>query len=56
MHGYRLVGYGNRILSKREFKDDCVASGELGYGEEVTVFNKLILANSDAEHLHPLGG
>jgi len=35
---YRLVGYENRLLDKKDFKDDTKDAGEIGVGHSVTAF------------------
>lgn len=46
---YRLLGYENRGLSKRDFANDRVDSGELGAGHAVTAIYELKLKHRDAE-------
>jgi len=43
---YRLVGYENRLLSKKDFADDKKDAGELGAGHTVTALYEVILADS----------
>lgn len=42
---YRLVGYENRALSKRDFENDQVDAGELGAGHNVTAIYELKFAS-----------
>jgi Ca-activated chloride channel family protein len=44
--GYRLIGYENRMLKARDFKDDKKDAGELGAGHSVTALYELIPAGS----------
>lgn len=41
---YRLIGYANRKLAARDFKDDKKDAGELGAGHHVTALYELIPA------------
>ncbi len=40
--GYRLIGYENRLLAARDFKDDRKDAGEVGAGHGVTALYELI--------------
>lgn len=40
--GYRLVGYENRKLEDKDFKNDKKDAGELGYGHSTTVLYELV--------------
>ncbi|MCO4761692.1 MAG: von Willebrand factor type A domain-containing protein [Myxococcales bacterium] len=42
---YRLIGYANRKLAARDFKDDKKDAGELGAGHHVTALYELIPAD-----------
>ena len=44
--GYRLIGYENRMLKARDFKDDKKDAGELGAGHSVTALYEIIPAGS----------
>lgn len=46
--GYRLVGYENRVMEARDFKDDTKDGGEVGAGAQVTVLYELEMSGSDA--------
>lgn len=48
---YRLVGYDNRRLLDRDFRDDAVDAGEVGSGHQVTAIYEVELTRPDA----PLG-
>jgi Ca-activated chloride channel family protein len=39
---YRLIGYENRKLENRDFKDDKKDAGEIGVGDEVTAFYEIV--------------
>lgn len=41
---YRLIGYENRLLNKKDFKDDKKDAGELGSGHTVTALYELVPA------------
>jgi Ca-activated chloride channel family protein len=43
---YRLVGYENRLLKKKDFADDKKDAGELGAGHTVTAMYEVILADT----------
>jgi len=45
--GYRLVGYENRLLNKKDFNDDKKDAGELGAGHTVTALYEIVPAGSD---------
>jgi len=40
--GYRLVGYENRVMADRDFKDDTKDAGELGSGHRVTAIYEIV--------------
>ncbi len=42
VQGYRLIGYENRVLANRDFKDDKKDAGELGAGHAVTALYEVI--------------
>lgn len=42
---YRLVGYENRLLKNKDFKNDKVDAGELGSGHSVTALYEIVPAN-----------
>jgi Ca-activated chloride channel family protein len=48
---YRLVGYDNRRLLDRDFRDDAIDAGEVGSGHQVTAIYEVELRQPDA----PLG-
>ena len=39
---YRLVGYENRLLDKREFDDDRADAGDMGAGQTVTALYEIV--------------
>ncbi len=45
---YRLVGYENRDVADRDFRNDAVDAGEIGAGHQVTALYEIAL-NDDAE-------
>ncbi len=51
VHSYRLVGYENRDVADRDFRNDAVDAGELGSGHQVTALYELILADDGATEL-----
>jgi Ca-activated chloride channel family protein len=48
---YRLVGYENRDIADKDFRNDKVDAGEIGAGHTVTALYELILKDSDADRL-----
>ena len=40
--GYRLIGYENRLLAKKDFNDDKKDAGEIGAGHTVTALYEII--------------
>jgi len=43
VRGYRLLGYENRAIADRDFRDDKVDAGEIGAGHTVTALYELEL-------------
>ncbi|MDP6934087.1 MAG: von Willebrand factor type A domain-containing protein [Myxococcota bacterium] len=48
---YRLVGYENRDIADKDFRNDRVDAGEVGAGHSVTALYDLVLASSPVESL-----
>jgi Ca-activated chloride channel family protein len=46
---YRLIGYENRLLDKRDFSDDKKDAGDMGAGHAVTVLYEIIPAGAGGE-------
>ena len=44
---YRLIGYENRMLAARDFKDDKKDAGEIGAGHTVTALYELVPAGQE---------
>ncbi len=44
---YRRLGYENRVLADRDFRDDTVDAGEAGAGQEVTALYEIKLRRPD---------
>ncbi|HSU27736.1 MAG TPA: von Willebrand factor type A domain-containing protein, partial [Chitinophagaceae bacterium] len=42
VHGYRLIGYENRMLNKEDFNNDKKDAGDLGSGHTVTALYEVI--------------
>ena len=42
VQSYRLLGYENRMLENRDFRDDTKDAGEIGAGHTVTAFYELV--------------
>ncbi len=51
---YRLVGYENRDLADRDFRDDRVDAGEIGAGHQVTAMYELELTPTGMQAKAPL--
>ena len=45
---YRLIGYENRDVADRDFRNDHVDAGEVGAGHSVTALYDLVLKRTDA--------
>ncbi len=48
---YRLIGYENRALADRDFRNDRVDAGEVGSGHSVTALYEVILGDSPQDRL-----
>ncbi len=48
---YRLVGYENRAVADKDFRNDKVDAGEIGAGHQVTALYELRLAPGAGDHL-----
>jgi Ca-activated chloride channel family protein len=48
---YRLVGYENRDVADKDFRNDKVDAGEIGAGHAVTALYDVVLARTDASPL-----
>ena len=48
---YRLIGFENRVLDKRDFANDKVDAGEIGAGHSVTALYEVKLKSRDVTHL-----
>ena len=44
VHAYRLLGYENRAIADKDFRNDVVDAGEVGAGHRVTALYELVLA------------
>ncbi len=42
VQSYRLIGYENRLLANRDFRDDTKDAGEIGAGHTVTAFYEIV--------------
>lgn len=51
VQAYRLIGYENRMLAARDFKDDKKDAGELGAGHTVTALYEIIPVGVKSEFL-----
>ena len=45
---YRLLGYENRALAARDFKDDTKDAGEIGAGHSVTALYEVVLVGDES--------
>lgn len=48
--GYRLIGYENRLLAAKDFKDDRKDAGEIGAGHTVTALYEVVPAGQKVEN------
>lgn len=46
---YRLIGYVNRLLDKKDFNNDKVDASEIGSGHEVTAIYEIVPTSSNKE-------
>ncbi len=53
--GYRLIGYENRAIADREFRQDSVDAGEVGAGQEVVAVYELFNVDLSGEDASGLG-
>jgi Ca-activated chloride channel homolog len=53
VESYRLVGYENRLLNDKDFKDDKKDAGEIGSGHTVTVLYEIIPVKDDSPGTEP---
>ena len=53
--GYRLVGYENRRLAAKDFKDDTKDAGEMGAGHTVTALYEVVPAGGSVSAADPEG-
>ncbi len=51
VHSYRLIGYENRDIADKDFRNDRVDAGEIGAGHSVTALYDIILADSGESEL-----
>lgn len=51
---WRLLGYENRVLADRDFKDDQKDAGEVGAGQSVTVLYEIVPAGPNLAGVDPL--
>ncbi len=49
VHAYRLVGYENRDVADRDFRNDKVDAGEIGAGHQVTALYEVALTGHEGE-------
>ncbi|MEZ4322691.1 MAG: von Willebrand factor type A domain-containing protein [Myxococcota bacterium] len=49
VHAYRLIGYENRDIADRDFRNDQVDAGEVGSGHQVTAVYDVILKDDAAK-------
>ena len=47
VESYRLIGYENRLLHDKDFKDDTKDAGELGNAHTVTALYEVVMKGSD---------
>ncbi|MCB9677120.1 MAG: VWA domain-containing protein [Alphaproteobacteria bacterium] len=48
VHAYRLIGYENRDIADRDFRNDQVDAGEVGSGHQVTALYDVVLSDAAA--------
>ncbi|HEU4615793.1 MAG TPA: YfbK domain-containing protein, partial [Kofleriaceae bacterium] len=52
---YRLLGYENRDVADRDFRNDRVGAGQVGWGHQVTALYEVELTDVEKAHPYPLG-
>lgn len=50
VESYRLIGYENRALKDKDFKNNSVDAGEIGAGHSVTALYEVKLKNTAGDH------
>lgn len=53
VHSYRLIGYENRALANRDFRDDSKDAGEVGAGHTVTAFYEIVPSSGKSNEDEP---
>ncbi len=53
---YRLIGYANRMLENKDFRDDTKDAGEIGAGHTVTALYELVPPGEEAKALPDASG
>ena len=51
VYAYRLIGYENRDIADRDFRNDAVDAGEIGSGHQVTALYEVVLREEPGDHL-----
>lgn len=51
VQAYRLIGYENRLLANKDFKDDTIDAGELGSNHTVTALYEIIPTGVESKYL-----
>jgi Ca-activated chloride channel family protein len=46
VYAYRLIGYENRDIADRDFRNDAVNAGEIGSGHRVTALYEVVLTDA----------
>ncbi|QDG54858.1 DUF3520 domain-containing protein [Persicimonas caeni] len=55
VESYRLIGYENRDIADKDFRNDKVDAGEIGAGHTVTALYELVLTDKGAKESNKLG-
>jgi Ca-activated chloride channel family protein len=53
VYRYRLLGYENRFIANKDFRNDKIDAGEVGAGHQVCALYELELANKPAQDAAP---
>jgi Ca-activated chloride channel family protein len=53
VYRYRLLGYENRFIANKDFRNDKIDAGEVGAGHQVCALYELELANKPAQDAGP---
>lgn len=53
IQSYRLLGYENRVMANKDFRNDAKDAGEIGAGHSVTAMYEVVMAGTPEEKSSP---